>query len=178
MLNNNIMWILIILIILFLWNSKQVEGFIAPNEPLKKHPLALKQRSWDYINKTKNLDQKLPPSKCCKIERVMDKNGKWKYDYNKYEGDECKPYDNNIVIPNKIEYYYDDGVAWSNKKMCNSKSKYLGSCRNSFNACMDFIPKEECKKLPAYVWSEKTCRDKIKLPQKFTPYKDFIVFDE
>ncbi|VVU95355.1 hypothetical protein CPAV1605_1106 [seawater metagenome] len=183
MLDNKFFWILIGLLFI-LYTSKKENFGVVPNESNIKYPLALKQRSQDYIDKTKNLDQKLPRVNCCKVSRKMKKDGKWYYDYQEEEGKQCMPYGGNIVIPNKIEYYYEKTPLWESNKMCSADYKtaegeqYLGSCRNAFNTCMDFIPQDECKKLPAYIWSKKTCRDKITLPQEFVPYQDFIVFDD
>jgi hypothetical protein len=168
---NNFCYIVIFCILCVILN-KNKETFVStqnknnypcvPTQNKNKYPLAL------------------PSSKCCRVSRHMDVKGKWYYKYKKQEGDICKPYGENIVIPNEITYFYDNSYNnWNNDNMCkpnslaNNKS-HLGSCRTSHNFCMDFMQKKECESYPSFFWSEKTCRDNVKFPIEYKPNQKFI----
>ena len=183
MIKNKIFWIFLILIIVVILSNKKKECFVAPLDSNMSHPLPLSQRTDDYIKKTANLDQPLPLPTCCKVTRMMTPDGKWYYDYKKTAGSQCNPFETNIVIPNKMDYFYDGHKNWNSDIMCNSDFKYqdksyLGSCRNAYNSCQDFITEEDCKNLDqGYVWSEKTCRDKIEMPRYYISLDELIYQD-
>jgi len=166
---NKIFIFLIVSLILYLFLKDSKELF-NPNVE-KEYAITLEKKP-----------KKFNDIKCCQVTRKMTEDGEWYYDYKKQKGDICKPSDlENIIIDNKKEYFY-----WKNDNLCSINNfdiegePFLGSCRNSYNSCFDFISKERCSEIEdqGYFWNKKTCMESVKYPNKISSNDDFIDYED
>jgi len=120
------------------------------------------------INLTTNNYDQIKSNKCCLVKKILD-NDNFKYEYTKYENENCDL--NNFELDQNNQLLFDGVNGWSNDS-CSSETSKLGSCIHYDFECIDFTSKDKCdeynNKMPpdpqqrkiTYSWSKKPCYNK------------------
>jgi hypothetical protein len=120
-------------------------------------------------NLVSNIDSdQIKSNKCCLVKKMLD-NDNFKYEYTKYENENCNL--NNFELDQNNQLLFDGVNGWSND-YCSPDTSTLGSCQHYNFECIDFTSKNKCdeynSKMPSdpqdrkitYDWSKKPCYNK------------------
>lgn len=148
--------ILIFIILYFI--SNQIENF----EPVDYG---------DYMDPSHQVNHNEKIYKNCCLASLKYNHKKDEYDYKLKKINKCKLSD---VKNYHQETLLIDGKNKWNNKYCDKNNKLeLGSCRISNFECKDFIPRKEClKNKTPFIWSDKSCRTRLKLPNRIKPHPE------